>query len=79
MPILRNDRPYTIEVYDASKPQKIEVLRIKIDKNGDQGVMKTGIEMGKFLKNKVAPVLDENSILKADQSSVSISKLKFRL
>ena len=37
--------------------------------------MKTGIEMGKYKSNKVSPAaLDENSILKADQSSVS--KLK---
>ena len=75
VPILRNDRPYTIEVYDASTPQKIEVLRINIDKNGERGILKTGIEMGRYKSNKVSPaVLDENSILKADQSSVS--KLK---
>ena len=75
VPILRNDRPYTIEVYDASTPQKIEVLRINIDKNGEKGIMKPGIEMGRYKSNKVSPAaLDENSILKADQSSVS--KLK---
>ena len=80
MPTLRNDRPYTIEVYDASTPKKIQVLRINIDKNeekGKKGIMKTGIEMGKYVKasNKVAPALDENSILKADQTSVR--KLSF--
>jgi len=77
VPTLRNDRPYTIEVYDASTPKKIQVLRINIDKNEEKGIMKTGIEMGKYVKasNKVAPALDENSILKADQTSVR--KLSF--
>ena len=75
VPTLRNDRPYTIEVYDASTPKKIQVLRINFDKNEEKpGILKTpseGIEMGKYVKssNKVAPALDENSILKADQSS----------
>ena len=72
VPIIENDRPYTIEVYDTSTPAKVEVLRINIGKNGDKSA-ETEIEMGRYVKsNKVAPaILDENSILKADQPSVS--------
>merc|ERR1712223_445362 len=64
VPILNNDRPYTIEVYDCANQQKIEVLRINLADDKQ----KTGIEMGKSIlkspSNKVAPILDENSILK---------------
>merc|ERR1712223_566407 len=72
VPILNNDRPYTIEVYDCANQQKIEVLRINLADDKQ----KTGIEMGKSIlkspSNKVAPILDENSILK-DTSAVSQS------
>ena len=73
VPVLNNDRPYTIEVYDCANEQKIEVLRINLTDDKQ----KAGIEMGKSVQsimkpsNKVAPVLDENSILK-DSSTVSI-------
>ena len=69
---MNNDRPYTIEVYDCANEQKIEVLRINLTDDKQ----KSGIEMGKSVQsimkpsNKVAPVLDENSILK-DSATVS--------
>ena len=75
LPILNNDRPYTIEVYDCANEQKVEVLRINLTDDK----LKTGIEMGqkssvqsilKTPSNKIVPVLDENSILK-DSSGVS--------
>ena len=72
VPVLNNDRPYTIEVYDCANEQKIEVLRINLTDDKQ----KSGIEMGKSVQsimkpsNKVAPVLDENSILK-DSTAVS--------
>ena len=73
VPVLNNDRPYTIEVYDCANEQKVEVLRINLADDKQ----KSGIEMGKSIQsilktptNKVAPVLDENSILK-DSSVVS--------
>ena len=59
VPILNNDRPYTIEVYDCGSQNKIEVLRINIaDK-------KSGIEMGNIIRsqNKIEPYEDK-SILK---------------
>ena len=78
VPILNNDRPYTIEVYDCANQQKIEVLRINLADDKQ----KTGIEMGKSIlkspSNKVAPILDENSILK-DTSAVSQSFFYIRI
>ena len=62
VPILSDDRPYTIEVFDCAKEDKIEVLRINIA-NKNQSPR---IEMGKGAKNsaKVHPLeLDENSTI----------------
>jgi len=75
VPILNNDRPYSIEVYDCTNQQKIEVLRINLAEDKKT----SGIEMGKsILKpmsgNKVAPILDEKSILK--DSSLGIKYLQ---
>merc|ERR1711971_434292 len=75
VPILNNDRPYSIEVYDCANQQKIEVLRINLADDKKT----SGIEMGKsVLKpmsgNKVAPILDETSILK--DSSLGIKYLQ---
>ena len=72
IPILSNDRPYTIEVYDCANKEKIEVLRINVGEGNTKG-----IEMGKIRSsNKVAP-LDENTILKA--STLVIVSFSFTL
>jgi len=67
VPILSNDRPYTIEVYDCTSQQQIEVLRINLDSKRN-----TGIEMGSFVslaRNKVAPsTSEEMGILPAGKS-----------
>lgn len=60
VPILTNDRPYTIQVYDCANERKIEVLRVNIDKGTGR------IDMGKIKQSsKVHP--EESQAIKTTQ------------
>lgn len=62
-PILNNDVPYTIEVYDCGAEHKIEVLRINI---ADQ---KFGIEMGNAVKKACENITKAGGSKKIEPSS----------
>ncbi len=70
VPILTNDRPYTIEIYDCADRKKIEVLRINL--TNDKNKSSSRIEMGSKVKHNQIEPLNENSILKSDQVKVWI-------
>ena len=65
VPILNNDRPYTIEVFDCGDKEKIEVLRINISSQGQS----PKIEMGKGY-SKVHPSDESSSISSSTKVSI---------
>ena len=69
VPILNNDRPYTIEVFECGDKEKIEVLRINISSQGQSPT----IEMGKGY-SKVHPSDESSSI----SSSTKVSIIEIR-
>ena len=62
VPILSNDRPYTIEVFDCASQDKVEVLRINISKKGEKTPR---IEMSPR-KNQVFPLNETSAIVSAE-------------
>ena len=66
VPILNDDRPYTIEVFDCAAKEKIEVLRINLSSQGQS----PKVEMGKGY-SKVHPSDESSSI----SSSTKVSTI----
>ena len=62
VPILSNDRPYTIEVFDCASQDKVEVLRINISKKGEKTPR---IEMSPR-KNQVFPLNETSAIVSSE-------------
>ena len=69
VPILSNDRPYTIEVFDCATQDKVEVLRINISKKGETPPR---IEMSPRKSSRVFPLNESSAIVSSTELKVII-------